>query len=67
MRQIAGLSVRHGGAFASEAQKRRMMGGKYGRTPGEKSIGRIERELKAEGRPFAGATTAGSAFRMASG
>lgn len=49
IRLVESLSAQYGWCFAHEATKREKMGRKYGQRPGEKSIGRVERQLKAEG------------------
>jgi hypothetical protein len=46
---LGGLVVRHGAAYAHERTKRVMVG-KTWRLPGERSVGRVERQLAREGR-----------------
>lgn len=50
LRLNASLSAQYGFSFAYEDSKRHMLGVRYGRLPGRKSVGRVERELAKKGR-----------------
>lgn len=50
LRLCQSQAAQYGRAFSHEATKRRKIGERYGRTPGEKSVGRVERQLQREGR-----------------